>query len=160
MYRNLLPIDEAMASTTSGAIGGDIPPTALLQAVKRQAGTKGYTTGGGDLNDLARVGAAFVREQIPNSGTAQRTMMQNLLTGGALTGGGAAAMVDPVSTAATAGLAVGLPKLAQALYNSKVGGKYLMNKTLDQTLSPSQRRSLARLLAQGSGVYSGMSEGE
>ena len=159
-YGNFKAVERAMKSTTSGAIGGDIPPTALLQAVQQQAGAPRYAAGGGDLNDLARVGAAFVREQVPNSGTAQRTMMQNLLTGGALTGGGAAAMVDPVSTAATAGLAIGLPKLAQALYNSKVGGKYLMNKTLDQALSPSQRRSLARLLAQGSGVYSGTSEGE
>ena len=158
LYRNPLPIDEAMRSTTSGAIGGDIPPTALLQAVQRQAGTKGYTTGQGDLNDIARVGAAFVRDQISNSGTAQRTMMQNLLTGGALTGGGAAMMVDPVTASITAALGIGGPRLAQTIYNSDIGRRYLTNQALDAAIPPSTRRSLARLLAQGSGVYSGMSE--
>lgn len=158
MYRNLLPIDDAMASTTSGAIGGDIPPTALLQAVKRQAGTKGYTTGSGDLNDIARVGAAFVREQVPNSGTQQRTMMQNLLTGGALTGGGAAMMVDPVTASITAALGLAGPRMVQSAYNSNIGRRYLTNEALDAAIPPATRRSLARLLAQGSGIYSGMSE--
>lgn len=158
LYRNLLPIDEAMRSTTSGAIGGDINPTALLQAVQRQTGTKGYTTGQGDLNDLARVGAAFVRDQVPNSGTAQRTMMQNLLTGGALTGGGAAMMVAPVTASITAALGLGGPRLAQTIYNSDMGKRYLTNQALDAAIPPATRRSLARLLSQGSGVYSGMSE--
>lgn len=157
-YGNFKAIERAMKSSTGQAIEGNIPPTAFLQAVQQQTGAPRYAAGAGDLNDLARVGAAFVREQVPNSGTAQRTMMQNLLTGGALTGGGAAMMVDPVTASITAALGLGGPRLAQTVYNSDMGRRYLTNQALDAAIPPATRRSLARLLAQGSGVYSGMSE--
>lgn len=157
-YGNFKAVERAMKSSTNQAIEGNIPPTALLQAVQQQTGAGRYAAGQGDLNDLARVGAAFVRDQIPNSGTAQRTMMQNLLTGGALTGGGAAMMVDPVTASITAALGLGGPRLAQTVYNSDMGKRYLTNRALDAAIPPATRRSLARLLAQGAGVYSGMSE--
>lgn len=157
-YGNFKAVERAMKSSTNQAIEGNITPTALLQAVQQQTGAGRYAAGQGDLNDLARVGAAFVRDQIPNSGTAQRTMMQNLLTGGALTGGGAAMMVDPVTASITAALGLGGPRLAQTIYNSDIGRRYLTNQALAAAIPPATRRSLARLLAQGSGVYSGMSE--
>ena len=157
-YGNFKAVERAMKSSTNQAIEGNIPPTALLQAVQQQTGAGRYAAGQGGLNDLARVGKAFVLDQIPNSGTAQRTMMQNLLTGGALTGGGAAMMVDPVTASITAALGLGGPRLAQTIYNSDMGRRYLTNQALDAAIPPATRRSLARLLAQGSGVYSGMSE--
>lgn len=157
-YGNFKAIERAMKSSTGQAIEGNIPPTAFLQAVQQQTGAPRYAAGAGDLNDLARVGAAFVREQVPNSGTQQRTMMQNLLTGGALTGGGAAMMVDPVTASITAALGLAGPRMVQSAYNSNIGRRYLTNEALDAVIPPATRRSLARLLAQGSGVYSGMSE--
>jgi hypothetical protein len=154
-YGNFKTIERAMMSPT--AVEGNIPPAAFRQAVQQSTGSR-YSSGVGDLNDLSRIGKAFVQDQIPNSATAQRTMMQNLLTGGALTGGGAAMMVDPVTASITAALGLGGPRIAQTVYNSDMGRRYLTNQALDAAIPPATRRSLARLLAQGSGVYSGMSE--
>lgn len=155
-YANLLPIDNAMASTTAAATAGDIPPSALARAVINQQGKKGFTTGRGDLNDLARVGTAFVRDNVPDSGTAQRMMMQNLLTGGAAGGAGYLGTGgDPTTGIAMAALGLGGPRAVQAAYNAPIVQKYLTNQALDQIVAPGVRRSLARLLAGGSGVVAG-----
>jgi len=155
-YANLLPIDNAMASTTAAATAGDIPPSALARAVINQQGKKGFTTGRGDLNDLARVGTAFIRDNVPDSGTAQRMMMQNLLTGGAAGGAGYLGTGgDPTTGIAMAALGLGGPRAVQAAYNAPIVQKYLTNTALDQIVAPGVRRSLARLLAGGSGVVSG-----
>lgn len=108
-YGNLKTIEKAMSNTTAGAAGGDISPTQLSMAVK-QAGN--YARGAGDLNELSRVGTAFLRDNVPNSGTAERLMMASLLSGGA---GGIGVGINPLAGAATF-LA---PRAAQMAYNTK-----------------------------------------
>lgn len=151
-YRNLLPVDKAMNSTTAAATGGDIPPTALAQAVRQQGG---YSRGRGDLNDLARVGTAFVRDNIPDSGTAQRLFYQQLLTGG-VGGLGYVSTDDPAMQAASVALSLGGPRAVQMAYNSAPVRNYLTNTAVTGTISDQARRSLARMLAQGGGTLSGI----
>lgn len=151
-YRNLLAVDGAMDKTTAGAATGDIMPTALAQSVRRQGG---YTRGRGDLNDLARVGATFVRDNVPDSGTAQRMLMQNLLTGGVAGGAGYMGSGDPMAGLAFAGAGLAGPRLAQALYNSPAGKRYLGSNVLDRMTQEQIRRELAKALAAGSGAAGG-----
>lgn len=107
-YGNLKTVEKAMSTTTAGAAAGDISPTQLSLAVK-QGGN--YARGGGDLNELSRVGATFLRDPVNNSGTAERMLMASLLSGGA---GAAGVGVNPLAGAATF-LA---PRAAQMAYNT------------------------------------------
>ncbi|HEM7879071.1 TPA: hypothetical protein U2L31_005497 [Burkholderia contaminans] len=81
---------------------GRIPPAALLGAVTRnQAGRSAMARGAvGDLGTLADIGQRFLKEQ-PSSGTAERTLMQNLLTHpiGTVAAGGTAALTAPAAAA-------------------------------------------------------------
>lgn len=108
-YGNLKTIEKAMSTTTAEAAGGNISPTQLSQAVK-QGGN--FARGGGDLNDLSRVGAAFLRDNVPNSGTAERSLMANLLTGGIA--GGVGVGIDPLLGVST----LLAPRAAQMAYNT------------------------------------------
>jgi hypothetical protein len=107
-YGNLKTIEKAMTNTTAGAAAGDISPTQLSQSVK-QGGN--FARGGGDLNELSRVGATFLRDQVPNSGTSERLLMASLLSGGA---GGIGVGINPLAGAATF-LA---PRAAQMAYQT------------------------------------------
>ncbi|MFT4068918.1 hypothetical protein [Paraburkholderia sp.] len=81
---------------------GDIAPSALLGAVTRnQAGRTAMARGAaGDLGTLADIGQRFLKER-PSSGTAERALMQNLLTHpvGTIAAGGTAALTAPVAAA-------------------------------------------------------------
>ncbi|VWB67144.1 hypothetical protein [Burkholderia lata] len=81
---------------------GRIPPAALLGAVTRnQTGRSAMARGAaGDLGTLADIGQRFLKEQ-PSSGTAERTLMQNLLTHplGTVAAGGTAALTAPAAAA-------------------------------------------------------------
>jgi hypothetical protein len=141
-YGTLKTIDKAMQRMGNTTASGDIPPAALLQAVK-QANPQHFTRGTGELNDLARAGELFVRDQVPNSGTAQRTMMQNLITGGGV-GGLGYMMTGYPTTALMAGAgSVGGPMLAQAFLRSPAGQKYLSQGLLQSTAG---RKALADAL--------------
>ena len=104
---------------------GNISPAQLSAALAKQVGREGKALGRGDLNDLARIGQLFVRDQVPNSGTAQRMAYQGLLTGGV---GAPAAGLGLMMTGSPSGSALyGLsataaslltPRLVQALANS------------------------------------------
>lgn len=122
-------IERAMASSTNAATAGNIPPTGLSQAA-RTGNREAFARGEGDLNDLARVGTAFVRDSVPNSGTAIRTLIQRLLQGGAFGGGAVALGASPLAVggAMTAGL-VG-PRAVQAVYNTPAAQRYLSNTLL------------------------------
>ncbi len=131
-YEAYKTIQKAMSSTGAEALAGNIPPAALAMAAK--AGKKGYAQGRGELNDLARVGAAFLRDPVGNSGTAQRALYQNMLRGqgtaiaSGLVGTGAAAGYQQDGTVGAlggAGLALALPKLLQTAYGRKMVQDYL-----------------------------------
>lgn len=116
-YGNLKVIEKAMTGTQAEQAAGNIPITAFANAVKGQ-NPQAYARGAGDLNELSRVGSAFLRDAVPNSGTPERLMMASLLSGGAGIVGGA---VNPIAGAATF---VG-PRLAQMGYNLPMVQNYL-----------------------------------
>lgn len=80
-YKNLKTIEDLAEKSTDG----NISPSLLLGRV-RQKFSDFSRGGGGELGDLARIGHAFLRDSIPNSGTARRLMSYGALGGaGALT---------------------------------------------------------------------------
>lgn len=142
--------------TTSSAVkkgrsvSGDIPPKQLY--AQAQQDIPGFERGqGGDFADLVRSGRMFLPDPVPNSGTPERLLYQNLLTAGTMSGlgalGGLAAddKATGVPTGALLGLGgFGLSKAAQAALNSPQLTRYLMNKVLEEEQK--------RLLAQGGGL--------
>jgi len=145
-YGNLKTIGKSVESTGELARGGDIPPKMLANALKQNNPT-GYTRGRGDLNDIARAGAEFLGDPIPNSGTAQRMFWQGALTGGA---GGMAAF-DPVAAATM----FGAPALAQALTHSPAGQAWLTNQIIQRGPQQTQQLIAAILANRGLDSVSG-----
>lgn len=88
-YKNLMTVRDLVAK--EGA-DGNISAAQLMGRVNAsQAGKNAMAAGrGGEMGDLAVIGRQFVRDPIPDSGTAQRLMAM-----GALGGGGAMLGVDP-----------------------------------------------------------------
>lgn len=129
-YQALMTIDTAMRGGTQEARSrGDIPAAALTNAV-RSGDRAGYARGRGQMNELSRLGD-YLAPKIPNSGTPERMMVQNLLTGGALFGGGLASGVG-IPTAAAA---VAAPWTVSRLYNSGLGRAYLTNEVAGDRIS-------------------------
>lgn len=135
-YANLKTILQSMGGSGNAAQAGNIAPTQLAAALRQSVGTEGKALGRGDLNDLSRVGNLFVRDQVQNSGTAQRQLIQSLLTGGGGAGIGAigagATGQDPLRGAAY-GAGVGAaslltPKIAQALMQNPVVQSYMIQQ--------------------------------
>ncbi len=112
----------AMNAAGEAGTSGNLSPANLRAQVTR-GDREGYAMGRGELNDLARVGQAFMRAT-PDSGTAQRAGTANLLTLGWASGSGAAMFADPTMGA----VAFGAPRLTQMLYNSPAVQAYLTNQ--------------------------------
>jgi hypothetical protein len=120
-------VREAMGSATGKdkLNTGFIPPTALAQVERASLGPEAYGMAQDPFTRLVRAGEAIIPNPTPNSGTAQRSFAQNLLTGartsgtttaglGAGAGGAAAAgLVDPLISG-TVGL--GLPYVSSKLW--------------------------------------------
>lgn len=159
-YANLKTIADSMAGSGSLPAVGQIPPTQLASALSKSVGRENKALGVGDLNELTRIGATFVRDQIPNSGTAQRALAQSLMTtgagsaaGGALGAANAAAGGQNVVSGAGEGAMYGgaagaasilAPKLIQSLMNSKVGQAYLSKGLLP--IQDAERKAIADAL--------------
>lgn len=131
-YANLKTISKAMGGAGNDAASGNIPAAQLSQALRNAVSTEGKALGRGDLNDISRIGELFVKNQIPDSGTAQRQFWQSLLTGGGLGGGALMMGADPTTAAAVAGGSLAGPKLAQALLNRPGVQSYLANGVTNQ----------------------------
>lgn len=133
-YANYKTIQDAASKVSKDSLEGYLSPTSLLQSAKRANPSKGQA-GYGDLYSLARAGRGILTDSIPNSGTAQRQLIQEILTGqvlgqaglGALGGaaGYGASGGDPLMALAGAGLALGGPRAVQSLMNSQAGKSYL-----------------------------------
>lgn len=99
---------------------------------------------GGNFNDLVRAGRQFLPEPIPNSGTPERLLYQNLLTAGTMSGmgalGGALTGGDPISGAELGLLGFGLSRGAQKAINSPLLGRYLTSSAL----TPQQKLLVSR----------------
>lgn len=122
-YRNLLAIDDAMASSTEAAARGAVTPERLSQASVRQ-GTKAHVTGKGDFSDLARAGNAVLKS-LPQSGTAPRAAVRMIptLIGAALGGGGMESMLGAL-------IGAGTPAAIGRVLMSKPVQTYLRNQLL------------------------------
>jgi hypothetical protein len=80
-YKNLKAVRDIVSRD---AADGNIPPTMLMNSLNNtEAGKEAMAMGSrGELGDLGRVGRQFVRDQVPNSGTAQRAIAMGLIGGG------------------------------------------------------------------------------
>lgn len=74
--------------------------------------------GGGEMADLARIGQRFLKDPIPNSGTAERLSVLGLLGGG-----GAAFGVGPAALAT----GVGGGAVTRGLLDSPVLARYMLS---------------------------------
>lgn len=97
-YKNLKAVRNVVAKDMGS---GDVPPTQLMHALTgTEAGKEAMAMGSrGTLGELGQIGRQFVRDTVPNSGTAQRAMAMGLIGGG-----GYAFGADP---ATIAGMMVG-----------------------------------------------------
>ena len=106
-YARFARVREAMgsASGTDKLNTGFIPPKALAQAERSSIGPETYATSSDPFTQFIRAGEAVIPNPTPNSGTAQRSFAQDLITGGkrgapAVAAGGAAqaagiSLLDP-----------------------------------------------------------------
>lgn len=119
-WRNLKTIEKAVDTTS-----GNVSPAKLSTATKK-GNKSGYMYGRGesDLDSLGRVGSAFIKEQIPDSGTAGRQMAERVMTlgGGVPIGIGA---LDPSLGLMSGAAYLGGPLMAQKLMQSPLGRMYL-----------------------------------
>lgn len=143
-YTNLKPISKAMKA--SSAVTGEIPPAQLRMAV---ASDPGYVKGAGDMNDLARAGARFLFNPVPNSGTAQRMFYQGLLTGG-LGGGTYLGTQDPTRAVEAAGAGLLGPLALQKALSSGLLGSYISAGPQRKLVAEEMKRLLGPALV-GSG---------
>jgi len=80
-YKNL----KAVRNTVAKDMGnGDVPPSQLMNALtSTDAGKEAMAMGKrGALGEIGQIGKQFVRDSVPNSGTAQRAMAMGLIGGG------------------------------------------------------------------------------
>lgn len=125
----------AIESSVDG-IDGNISPKKFANEWRRKAkDAMVYGKGSQDVSDIARVGKAFIADNVPNSGTAQRQMWQNLLTGGGLgtVGGLSLAGAIPPLALASAAAGAATPLAAQKLLWSPAGARYLTQGLLSDT---------------------------
>jgi hypothetical protein len=129
-YASIKTIMKAASSTAKDSTSGLLTPTALQNAVKVNNPTA-YVTGSGELNDLARAGGLFLKKSIPDSGTASRSAMQDLLQGrigtAALGGGIGYASGGTEGAATGAAIGAGLPIALQRAYQTPLIQSYLKN---------------------------------
>jgi hypothetical protein len=114
-YGNLKTISGAMGGAGVAPNAGNISPAQLSQALAASVGREGKALGRGDLNDLARVGNTFLRQQVPDSGTARRLLAQGLLTGGA----GYGVTQDPQQALMAGAAGMAAPAAVRALLYSQ-----------------------------------------
>jgi hypothetical protein len=140
-------------STVSDAVKGsraqDGRPSPKQVYAHAQSDIPGFEKGaGGQFADIARAGRQFLPDQIPNSGTAQRQMMMNVLTAGSMGGIGATSSMlatgDPTSGAMLGLAGFGTSKAAQKLMNSPQFTQYLLRDVLNEE----QKRMLAQALGK------------
>lgn len=108
-------IEDTMARAGNDKLNTGFIPPQQIGAVERGRNPQQWVEGGNRFTDLVRAGAAVLPDPVPNSGTAQRTFVQDLLTGGkrgaplAAAGGAAQAAgmasIDPI-------ISLGLPYFA------------------------------------------------
>jgi len=125
-YASFKTIEKAMSSTAQPALDGLITPTQLLMGVKR--GNKMFARDTSELASLARAGKDVLASKIPDSGTAGRSFMQDVLTGTLGVGGFATGGAGGAATALAA------PRIAQETYMSTPVQKYITEGVTDSII--------------------------
>lgn len=140
-WKNMRTIEPLIAKSENGVIS-----PALLRGEVMKRTPDFAEGGGGDLAELAKIGRAFVADQVPNSGTAQRALAQSLLTGGTMGGISYAATGDPMTSLKIGAGSVLLPKAIQSGINSKAAQRFLGSG--GRALSPVEQALLDRAARQ------------
>jgi hypothetical protein len=107
-------IEDTMARAGNDKLNTGFIPPQQIGAVERARNPRQWVEGGNDFTNLVRAGAGVLPDPVPNSGTAQRSFVQDLLTGGkrgAAAGAGYGAAQASGVTAIDPALALGLPYL-------------------------------------------------
>lgn len=147
-WGNLKVIEKTMGASSADSAAGNVGGPALWSALK-SSNPNNFAKGSGELNDLARIGQTFIKPQVPDSGTAQRQLAQQVLTGTLGAGVGYSQGGDPTSALMGAGAFLGGPKVIQSLMKSKAGNAYLTKGLADIT---PERRALINALTRTGGM--------
>jgi hypothetical protein len=142
-YQNLKVVEKAAAPTSADAVSGNVSPAKLAQALM-STDKQGmiYGTRGDNMGDLARIGQAFVKDQIPNSGTAERSFYTKFLT-------------NPVEAIWQGGVG-GISLPVQKLMNSDAGQAYLQNGLIPMNAKTKMMADILRQGATGGGASVGI----
>lgn len=158
-WKDMRTIEPLVGKSTTG----DISPAQLMGRVTgNNAGKVAMARGTrGDLGDLARIGQRFLKDVVPDSGTARRTAVIDALKApGAVVGSalGTGAAINPLAGLATAAGAVGIsrtvqnmlknPRLVEAILNSPNANAQLKQQ-LQQALGASIDPTAQSLRLQG-----------
>lgn len=139
-YRNLLVLEKAATGAGSATAEGLLSPSQLKGAVVQQ-GRRGYARGQGDYADLARAGEALLRP-LPQSGTAPRQNIQNLVSLLSAGIGGSAAGIPGIIGGVAAPAAAGRIIMSRPV-QAYLGNQLLANTPQMQAGSPLARALLA-----------------
>jgi hypothetical protein len=121
-YATAKEAEKALSRSAANMAEGNVSPATLAKVTKNA-----------DLKDVALAGQKFISDPMANtSKTASNQMMQQILTGGLLGGGGAVYGLmnseDPIESAALYGAgAIALPKLLQTSMNSQFLNRIRLN---------------------------------
>jgi len=145
-YKNLIAIEPLAAKAQ---ISGQIPPAQLLGRVRQIYGRAFSKGDAGELGDLANIGQ-YIKETIPNSGTAQRTAARNFLTGNAAAMVPTAAFGGPLAAIAQGSLsagAMGANRMLQKRNFDPALMEYAINEMQRQVPRIAPRSALASISA-------------
>ena len=146
-YRNLLVIERAATSAGADTAMGLIAPHQLRTAAITKQGRRNAARGKGDFTDLANAGAAMMAK-LPQSGTAPRTAVRNIVAAGpAVVGSLLGSTVGPV------GLIAG--GLSGAIAPSAMG-RVLMSGPVQRHLSRTARTPKNLKIGNKSGKMAGL----
>lgn len=154
-WRDMRTIEPLVAKDS---VEGNISPAQLLGRVTaNRAGKSAMATGTrGDLGDLAAIGQRFVKQTVPDSGTARRNLALRLLTNLGSFGAGASAgsLFGPVGALVGAGTTIGGARSIQSLLQNPAVVQRLLGN--DPGVNPALLRALtnsadpsAQVLLQG-----------
>ncbi len=122
----------ALRSGAEATSAGNLSPTAMSAALKAWQGPS-FTQRTGGLNDVARA-TQYLADMRPNSGTPTTAFTQQLMTGGALTGGGGLGFLagGPVGAAIGAAGAMSPNLIARALTGAGPISRQIKNYLANQ----------------------------
>lgn len=128
-YKNAMALEPLVAKAQDGQISPAILKNRVIQTYGARNVAKGKA---GELGDLVKI-ADVIKQQVPNSGTSQRTLAKNVLTGNAIGIAPTLYFGGPMAAAGQVGLTgaglLGNRALQSRNYNPRILEKALNKKT-------------------------------